>query len=83
MGEGRTTPSTPSNNRISRSNRAGDFVLFYNLKVLVVLAGGPVTAPLEACLSEELEAEIPVVDLIGEVPRTVGVGLASDRLYED
>ena len=32
--------------------------LLYNLKMLVVLAGGPVAAPLEAGGGEELEAEV-------------------------
>ena len=40
------------------------------LKVLIVLAGSPVAAPLEAGLGEELEAEVVVGDLVGEVPRT-------------
>ena len=44
--------------------------------MLVVLAGGPVIAPLEACLGEELEAEVVVGNLIGEVPRTVAIRLA-------
>jgi hypothetical protein len=36
--------------------------------MLVVLAVGPVAAPLEAGLSEELEAEVIVGNLVGEVP---------------
>ena len=50
--------------------------------MLVVLAGGPVTTPLEAGLGEELEAEVVVGDLVGEVPRTVAVGLAGGGLDE-
>ena len=47
--------------------------LFFPLKMLVVLAGVPVAAPLEAGLSEELVAEVVVGDLVGEVPRSVAV----------
>jgi hypothetical protein len=36
--------------------------------MLEVLARCPVTAPLEAGISEETEAEVVVGDLIGEVP---------------
>ena len=56
--------------------------LLYNLKMLVVLAGGSVAAPLEAGGGEELEAEVVVGDFVGEVPRAVAVGLASGGLYE-
>ena len=42
--------------------------------MLIVLAGGPVAAPLESGLCEELEAEVIMIDLVGEVPRTAGAG---------
>ena len=42
--------------------------LFNPLKMLVVLAVSPVTAPLEAGFGEELEAEVVVGYLVGEVP---------------
>ena len=60
----------------------GGSSLLDNLKMLVVLAGGPVATPLEACLGEKLEAEVIVGDLVGEVPRAVAVGLASGGLDE-
>ena len=50
--------------------------------MLVVLAGGPVTAPLETGLGEELEAEVVVGDLVGEVPRAVAVRFAGGGLDE-
>ena len=56
--------------------------LFNPLKMLIVLAVGPVAAPLEAGLGEELEAEVVVGDLVGEVPRTVAVGFTGGGLYE-
>lgn len=34
--------------------------------MLVILAGGPVTAPVEAGLGEEAEAEVVMVYLVGE-----------------
>ena len=51
--------------------------------MLIVLTGGPVATPLEASFGEEFEAEILMVDLVREVPRTVGVGLACDGLDEN
>ena len=51
--------------------------------MLVVLTGGPVTAPLEAGLGEELEAKVIVGDLVREVPRAVAVRLASSRLDQE
>ena len=36
--------------------------------MLVVLAGCPCAAPLEACLSEELIAEVRLVNLVRESP---------------
>ena len=48
--------------------------------MLIVLAGGPVTAPLEAGLGEELEAKVIVGDLVREVPRAVAVRLTSSGL---
>ena len=50
--------------------------------MLEVLARCPVTAPLEAGISEETEAEVVVGDLIGEVPCAVAVGLGSGGLNE-
>ena len=50
--------------------------------MLVVLTRSPVTAPLEACLSKETEAEVFVVNLIGEVPRAVAICLGSGGLDE-
>ena len=51
--------------------------------MLVVLAGGPIAAPLEAGLSEELEAEVVVGDLVGEVPRAVAVRFACCGFNEE
>ena len=51
--------------------------------MLIVLAGGPVTAPFETSLGEELEAEVLVGDLVGEVPRAVAVGFACGGLDEE
>ena len=51
------------------------FSLFYKFKMLVVLMRGPVTAPVEAGLAEEAEAEVVVVYLVGEVPVAVTIGL--------
>ena len=48
--------------------------------MLEVLARSPVTTPLEACLSKETEAEVFVINLIGEVPRAVAIWLASGGL---
>ena len=56
---------------------AESFSLFYKFKMLVVLTRGPVTAPIEACLGEELEAEVVVVNLVGEVPVAITIGLSS------
>ena len=50
--------------------------------MLVVLARGPVAAPVEASGGEEAEAEVIVVNLVGEVPRAVAVRLAGDGLDE-
>ena len=43
--------------------------------MLIVLAVGPVAAPLEASLGEETETEILMVNLVGEVPIAVAGGL--------
>ena len=51
--------------------------------MLVVLAGGPVTAPVEAGLGEEAEAEVVVVYLVGEIPVTVAIGLGGGGLDEE
>ena len=41
--------------------------------MLVILAGGPVTAPVEAGLGEEAEAEVVMVYLVGEVLSAVAI----------
>ena len=51
--------------------------------MLIVLTRSPVTAPLETCLSKETEAEVFVINLIGKVPRTVAIWLASGGLDEE
>ena len=50
--------------------------------MLVVLAVGPVTTPLEASLGEEFEAEVVMGNFVGEVPRAVTIGFAGGGLYE-
>lgn len=50
--------------------------------MLIILDGGPVTAPFEARLSEEFEAEIIVGNLVREVPRTVAVRFTRSRFDE-
>ena len=44
--------------------------------MLVILAGGPVTAPVEAGLGEEAEAEVVMVYLVGEVPIAIATASA-------
>lgn len=51
--------------------------------MLIVFAGGPVAAPLEAGGGEELEAEVVVVNLAREVPVAVAVGLGGGGLDEE
>ena len=41
--------------------------------MLKVLAGSPVASPLEACFGEEYEAEIVMVNLVGEIPCAVAI----------
>ena len=48
--------------------------------MLVILAGGPVTAPVEAGLGEEAEAEVVMVYLVGEVPIAIAIGLGGGVL---
>ena len=48
--------------------------------MLVILAGGPVTAPVEAGLGEEAEAEVVMVYLVGEVPIAIAIGLGGGGL---
>ncbi len=48
--------------------------------MLIVLARVPVATPLETCLGEELETEVIVVNLVGEVPVTVAVSLCRGGL---
>ena len=51
--------------------------------MLVILAGGPVTAPVEAGLGEEAEAEVVMVYLVGEVPIAIAIGLGGGGLDEE
>ena len=51
--------------------------------MLVILAGGPVTAPVEAGLGEEAEAEVVMVYLVGEVPIAITIGLGGGGLDEE
>ena len=48
--------------------------------MLIVLTRGPVATPLETSLNEELEAEIVVVYLVGEVPVAIAIGLCRGGL---
>ena len=48
--------------------------------MLVILAGGPVTAPVEAGLGDEAEAEVVMVYLVGEVPSAIAIGLGGGVL---
>ena len=50
--------------------------------MLEVLACRPVAAPFESCLGEEAEAEVTVVYLVWEVPRTVAVDAGCGGLDE-
>lgn len=61
----------------------GNATSFDDLKVLVVLARNPVTAPVEAGLGKQLEAEVIVVYLVGEVLVALTIGTGSGRLNEE
>ena len=58
-------------------------LLFDEFKVLIIFPCFPIAAPIEAGLGKEFEAEVVVVNLVGEVPRAVTVGLASGRLDKE
>ena len=55
--------------------------LLLQFKMLVVLACLPVAAPVETCLGKELETEVVVVNLVGEVPVAVAVSFLNLSIF--